>query len=58
MGLGNLIDILCSSLENHSAAGATVMVSDGDGVSTPELIRRIAQAFGKKPRLLPVHRNG
>jgi len=54
IGLGNLIDIICRCLEHPSAAGETFLVSDGDDVSTPELIRRIARAFGKEPRLLPV----
>ena len=30
------------------------MVSDGEDVSTPELVRRIARALGKPARLLPV----
>jgi UDP-N-acetyl-alpha-D-quinovosamine dehydrogenase len=30
------------------------MVSDGEDVSTPELVRRIARALGKPARLVPV----
>lgn len=51
--LGNLIDavILCS--RHPSAAGQTFLISDGENVSTPELIRRIAAALGKPARLFP-----
>jgi nucleoside-diphosphate-sugar epimerase len=34
--------------------GETFYVSDGEDLSTAELIRRMAAALGKKPRLLPV----
>ena len=30
------------------------MISDGEDVSTTQLLRRVADALGKKPRLLPV----
>ena len=30
------------------------MISDGEDVSTTQLLRRVAEALGKKPRLLPV----
>jgi len=37
-----------------SARGETFFVSDGGPVSTPELIREIAAALGRTPRLVPV----
>lgn len=52
--IGNLCDLIATIIGNDAAAGRTFLVSDGDDVSTPELITLIAQAFGKKPRLLPL----
>lgn len=52
--IGNLCDLIASIIGNDAAAGRTLLVSDGEDVSTPELITLIAQAFGKKPRLLPL----
>jgi len=54
MGLTNLVDLICCSLIHPAAANKTFLVSDGDDVSTPELVQRIAQALGKNPRLLPI----
>ena len=36
------------------AAGKTYLVSDGDDVSTPELVRRVARALGVPCWLLPL----
>jgi nucleoside-diphosphate-sugar epimerase len=52
--VGNLVDALQLCLSRAAAAGRTFNVSDGDDVSTPELVRRIAAALGRAPRLLPV----
>lgn len=52
--LGNLVDAIEACLENPLAAGKTYLVSDGDDVSTPELIRRLAHALGRTPRLFPI----
>ena len=52
--LGNLVDAIRLCLTHHKAAGKTFLVSDGDDVSTPELVRRIAAALGRRPFLLPV----
>lgn len=51
---GNLAHAIVTALETPAAAGHTYLVSDGEDVSTPALIRMLAQAFGVKPRLLPV----
>lgn len=51
--IGNLVDVLKVCLHHEKAAGETFMVSDGDDFSTPGLIREIAAAMEKKPRLLP-----
>ncbi len=52
--LGNLVDAIRVCLTHPKAAGKTFLVSDGDDVSTPELIRRVAGALGRRPLLLPV----
>lgn len=52
--LGNLVDAICLCLNHPKAAGKTFLVSDGDDVSTPELVRRIAASLGRRPLLLPV----
>ena len=51
--VGNLADAVVSCMDLPSAAGKTFLVSDGDDVSTPELIRRLASAMGRPARLLP-----
>lgn len=52
--LGNLVDAIRVCLTHPKAAGKTFLVSDGEDVSTPELIRRVAAALGRRPLLLPV----
>lgn len=52
--VGNLVDAIVQSLTHPAAAGRTFMVSDGEDVSTAELVRRIARALGRSPRLVPV----
>lgn len=49
----NLVDAILHCLARPEAAGQTYLVSDGEDVSTPELIRGIAAALGVQPRLLP-----
>jgi len=52
--LGNLVDAITLCLTHPAAANRTYLVSDGEDVSTPELIRRLAAHMGKRARLLPV----
>ncbi len=49
----NLADALVCCATHPNAAGQTYLVSDGEDVSTPELIKRVAAALGKPVRLLP-----
>jgi nucleoside-diphosphate-sugar epimerase len=51
--LGNLVDAIITCMKNPKASGQTYFVSDGDDVSTPELIRRIGYAMGMPDRLFP-----
>lgn len=52
--IGNLVDAIVNCMTNPNAAGKTYLVSDGDDVSTPDLIRRIAAASGRRALMLPV----
>lgn len=54
VALDNLVDLLVACLKHPAAAEQTFLVSDGEDVSTTELLRRTAQAMGKKALLLPV----
>jgi len=51
--VGNLIDAIVHCMTHPGAAGQTCLVSDGEDVSTPELIRRISAALGRPARLFP-----
>ena len=53
-GLDNLVDLLIRCVDHSAAAGQTFLVSDGHDLATPALIRGLARALGKSPRLLPV----
>jgi nucleoside-diphosphate-sugar epimerase len=52
--IGNLIDGIISCIGHPNAAGQTFLVSDGQDLSTPELIVRLASALNKHVRLLPL----
>lgn len=47
----NLVDAIVRALDHPAAAGRTYVVSDGEDVSTPDLIARTAAALGRPPRL-------
>lgn len=49
--VGNLVDALATCATHPAAAGQTFLVSDGEDVSTPELIRRTASALHAPARL-------
>ncbi len=51
--VGNLVDAIVKMIDAPGAAGRTYLVSDGEDVSTPDLVRALAQALGVRPRLLP-----
>ncbi|MFC4313369.1 NAD-dependent epimerase/dehydratase family protein [Steroidobacter flavus] len=50
----NLSHLLTHALSHPAAADGVWMVSDGQDVSTPELVRRLADAMGRRMTLLPV----
>jgi nucleoside-diphosphate-sugar epimerase len=51
--VGNLVDAIIACIREPAAAGRTFLVSDGEDLSTPEMIRRLARAMDRSPRLLP-----
>jgi len=51
--LGNLLSAIVTCINHPRAAGQTFLVSDGEDVSTPELIRHINSALGRPARLFP-----
>ena len=53
VSLDNLVDFLVTCLKHPRAAGETYLVSDGEDLSTTELLRRTSHAMGKKAVLLP-----
>lgn len=52
--LESLVGAIIKCIEHPKAANQTFLVSDGEDVSTPDLIRMIARAMGKQPRLIPL----
>jgi nucleoside-diphosphate-sugar epimerase len=54
VALGNLVDLIVLCLTHPAAANQTFLVSDGEDVSTSELLRRMGQAMGRPARLIPV----
>lgn len=53
--LGNLVDTIITCISHPLAAGETFLVSDGQDVSTPDLIKMIACAMNKKTVLFSLH---
>lgn len=54
VALCNLVDLIVTCIDHPAAANQTFMVSDGEDLSTPDLIRRIARSLGRTARLFPV----
>lgn len=54
VALDNLVDLLITCLDHHAAANQTFLVSDGEDLSTADLLLRLGRAMGKQARLFPV----
>lgn len=54
VGIGNLVDLIIRCLNHPAAANQVFLVSDGQDLSTTELLRGVAEAMGKPARLVPV----
>ena len=51
--LGNFVDALLTCAMHPAAAGQTYLVSDGEDISTPDLLYQLGAAMGHPARLLP-----
>jgi nucleoside-diphosphate-sugar epimerase len=54
VAIGNLVDLIVTCIEHPAAANQIFLVSDGDDLSTPQLLQCLARALGKKAWLLPL----
>ncbi|UUZ71752.1 SDR family oxidoreductase [Polaromonas sp. P1(28)-8] len=54
VALDNLVDLIVTCIHHPAAANQTFLVSDGEDLSTSQLLRRMGQALGKPARLIPV----
>jgi nucleoside-diphosphate-sugar epimerase len=54
VGIDNLVDFIVTCVNHPAAANETFLVSDGEDLSTTELIRRLARAMNRPARLIPV----
>ena len=54
VALDNLVDLIVTCLSHPAAANQTFLVSDGEDVSTTELLQRMGQAMNRQARLIPV----
>lgn len=54
VALDNLVDLIITCIDHPAAANQTFLVSDGEDLSTSELLRHTASALGKTAKLLPI----
>lgn len=54
VALDNLVDLIVTCIDHPAAANQVFLVSDGEDLSTTDLLRRAGTALGKPARLLPV----
>lgn len=54
VALDNLVDLIAVCLDHPAASGQVFLASDGEDLSTPDLLRRTARALGKRALLVPV----
>lgn len=52
--VGNLADLIAAAIDRPQAAGRILMASDGEDLSTGELIRRLARLQGAPDRLFSI----
>lgn len=53
LALDNLVDLIIRCLDHPAAANQTFLASDGEDLSTSELLRRMGDALGRPARLVP-----
>ena len=54
VGVDNLVDLIVRCIDHPAAANQVFLAGDGQDLSTPELVRGLAMAMGKRARLIPL----
>ena len=54
VALDNLVDLIITCIDHPKAANQTFLVSDGDDLSTTQLLQHVAEGMGAPSRLIPV----
>ena len=54
VALDNLVDLILTCIDHPAAANQTFLVSDGEDLSTTQLLQRLGRALGKPACLVPV----
>lgn len=54
VALDNLVDLIVTCIDHPAAANQTFLVSDGEDLSTAELLLRMGRALGKPAKLIPI----
>lgn len=54
VALDNLVDLIVTCIDHPAAANQTFLASDGEDLSTSDLLRRMGHALERPARLLPV----
>lgn len=54
IGISNLCDLIRTCITHPKAPGHVFLAADGEDISTPELVRRLAGVLGRPTRLVPI----
>ena len=54
VAIDNLLDLIVTCLSHPAAANQSFLVSDGEDISTADLLRRLGSTMAKPARLIPV----
>lgn len=54
LAIDNLVDFIITCINHPLAANETFLISDGEDISTSDLLRKVASAMGKPFHLIPV----
>jgi len=54
IALDNLVNFIFYCIDHPKAANEIFLITDGEDVSTTQLLQKVAKAYDKSPRLIPV----
>ncbi|PKH16630.1 NAD-dependent dehydratase [Pseudomonas sp. 43NM1] len=54
VALDNLVDLIVTCIDHSAAANQTFLVSDGEDLSTTQLLQKMAKSLDRPARLLPI----